>query len=31
METVDVLQGLKPGGEVLVNSAQKPEFKGFRT
>jgi len=31
METVDVLQGLKPGGEVLVNSAQKPEFKGFRS
>jgi pyruvate ferredoxin oxidoreductase gamma subunit len=29
MEVVDVLQGLKSGGKVLVNSQQKKEFAGF--
>src|SRR5512137_193201 len=29
MDVVDVLQGLKAGGRVLVNSAQAREFKGF--
>jgi pyruvate ferredoxin oxidoreductase gamma subunit len=31
MDVVDVLQGLKPGGSVLINSAQPPDIKGFRT
>ena len=31
METVDVLQGLKKGGRVLINSAHKPAFAGFTT
>jgi pyruvate ferredoxin oxidoreductase gamma subunit len=29
MDVVDVLQGLKSGGRVLVNSAHTREFKGF--
>jgi pyruvate ferredoxin oxidoreductase gamma subunit len=29
MDVVDVLQGLKSGGKVLVNSQQKKEFDGF--
>jgi len=29
MDVVDVLQGLKTGGRVLVNSAHAREFKGF--
>jgi pyruvate ferredoxin oxidoreductase gamma subunit len=29
MDVVDVLQGLKSGGRVLVNSQQKKEFPGF--
>lgn len=29
MDVVDVLQGLKEGGKVLVNSQQKKEFSGF--
>ncbi len=29
MDVVDVLQGLKSGGKVLVNSQQKKEFSGF--
>lgn len=29
MEVVDVLQGLKTGGNVLVNSQQKKEFSGY--
>ena len=29
MDVVDVLQGLKNGGRVLVNSQQKKEFAGF--
>ena len=29
MDVVDVLQGLKSGGKVLVNSQQKKEFAGF--
>jgi len=29
MDVVDVLQGLKNGGKVLVNSQQKREFAGF--
>ncbi len=29
MEIVDVLQGLKPGGRVLVNSQQKKVFSGY--
>ena len=29
MDVVDVLQGLKTGGKVLVNSQQKKEFTGF--
>ncbi len=29
MDIVDVLQGLKPGGRVLVNSQQKKEFSGY--
>ena len=31
MDVVDVLQGLKSGGNVLVNSQQKKEFAGFRS
>ena len=31
METVDVLNGLKKGGRVLINSAHKPDFAGFST
>jgi pyruvate ferredoxin oxidoreductase gamma subunit len=31
METVDVLQGIKPDGVVLVNSAQEMEMQGRRT
>ena len=31
METVDVLNGLKKGGRVLVNSAHNQEFAGFAT
>ncbi len=31
MDVVDVLQGLKSGGKVLVNSAHKKEFTGFST
>jgi pyruvate ferredoxin oxidoreductase gamma subunit len=31
METVDVLNGLKAGGTVLVNSAHKTGFAGFRS
>jgi pyruvate ferredoxin oxidoreductase gamma subunit len=29
MDVVDVLQGLKSGGKVLVNSQQKKEFAGY--
>jgi len=29
MDVVDVLQGLKTGGKVLVNSQQKKDFSGF--
>lgn len=29
MDVVDVLQGLKSGGSILVNSQQKKEFAGF--
>ncbi len=29
MDVVDVLQGLKKGGKVLVNSQQKKDFPGF--
>jgi pyruvate ferredoxin oxidoreductase gamma subunit len=29
MDVVDVLQGLKDGGKVLINSSQKREFAGF--
>ncbi|MGA2917870.1 2-oxoacid:acceptor oxidoreductase family protein [Methanoregula sp.] len=29
MDVVDVLQGLKTGGKVLVNSQQKKEFAGY--
>jgi pyruvate ferredoxin oxidoreductase gamma subunit len=29
MDVVDVLQGLKSGGKVLVNSQQKKEFTGY--
>src|SRR5512136_1573053 len=29
MDVVDVLQGLRPGGKVLVNSQQEKEFSGF--
>jgi pyruvate ferredoxin oxidoreductase gamma subunit len=29
MDVVDVLQGLKSGGKVLVNSQQKKEFPGY--
>ncbi|HEX3001372.1 MAG TPA: 2-oxoacid:acceptor oxidoreductase family protein [Methanoregula sp.] len=29
MDVVDVLQGLKTGGKILVNSQQKKEFPGF--
>jgi pyruvate ferredoxin oxidoreductase gamma subunit len=31
METVDVLHGLKKGGQVLINSAHRPEFAGYMT
>jgi pyruvate ferredoxin oxidoreductase gamma subunit len=31
MDTVDVLQGLKPGGTVLINSTKPHDLKGFRT
>jgi len=31
MDVVDVLQGLKSGGTVLVNSQQKMEFAGYTT
>jgi len=31
MDVVDVLQGLKKGGSVLINSAHKREFPGFST
>jgi pyruvate ferredoxin oxidoreductase gamma subunit len=29
MDVVDVLQGLKPGGKVFINSQQKKEFAGY--
>ena len=29
MDTVDVLQGLKQGGRIFINSASKREFSGF--
>lgn len=29
MDVVDVLQGLKPGGKILINSRQNKEFTGF--
>ena len=29
MDVVDVLQGLKAGGKILINSRQKKEFAGF--
>ena len=29
MDTVDVLQGLKKGGRIFINSAGKREFSGF--
>ena len=29
MDVVDVLNGLKKGGKVLINSAHKQEFPGF--
>jgi pyruvate ferredoxin oxidoreductase gamma subunit len=31
METVDVLHGLRKGGQVLINSTHKPEFAGYTT
>ncbi|MBP1928666.1 pyruvate ferredoxin oxidoreductase gamma subunit [Methanolinea mesophila] len=31
MDVVDVLNGLKPGGTVLVNAAHAPEFPGYKT
>jgi len=31
MDVVDVLQGLRAGGTVLVNSQQKKEFPGFKS
>nr|WP_319376986.1 2-oxoacid:acceptor oxidoreductase family protein [uncultured Methanoregula sp.] len=31
MDVVDVLQGLKKGGSVLINSAHAREFAGFRS
>ena len=31
MDTIDVLNGLKKGGNVLINSAHKQEFAGFKT
>jgi pyruvate ferredoxin oxidoreductase gamma subunit len=31
MDVVDVLNGLKRGGNVLINSAHKQEFTGFKT
>lgn len=31
MDTVDVLNGLKKGGRVLINSAHKPDFAGYTT
>ena len=31
MDVVDVLNGLKKGGRVLINSARKQEFAGFAT
>jgi pyruvate ferredoxin oxidoreductase gamma subunit len=31
METVDVLHGLKKGGQVLINSTHNPEFAGHTT
>jgi pyruvate ferredoxin oxidoreductase gamma subunit len=31
MDIVDVLQGLKEGGNVLVNSQQKKEFSGYNS
>ena len=31
MDVVDVLNGLKEGGRVLINSAHKQEFAGFST
>jgi pyruvate ferredoxin oxidoreductase gamma subunit len=31
METVDVFQGLKKGGRVLINNARRQEFAGFAT
>ncbi len=31
MDVVDVLHGLKKGGKVFINSAQKKEFPGFGT
>nr|WP_321350238.1 2-oxoacid:acceptor oxidoreductase family protein [uncultured Methanoregula sp.] len=31
MDVVDVLQGLKKGGNVLINSAHAREFAGFRS
>jgi pyruvate ferredoxin oxidoreductase gamma subunit len=31
MDVVDVLQGLKKGGKVFINSAQEKEFPGFGT
>ena len=31
METVDVLNGLKKGGQVLINSTHRPEFAGHTT
>ena len=31
MDTVDVLHGLKKSGRVVINSAHKPDFAGFRT
>lgn len=30
MNMVDVLQGMKDGGEILINSPQKPEMSGHR-
>jgi len=31
MEMVDVFQGLKKGGRILINSAQGKDFPGFST
>jgi len=31
MDTVNVLNGLKKGGKVLINSTHKPDFAGFTT